>query len=196
MAYYTRVGDVPPKRHPASRPVRRAPPRGADGGGGLLVRLLAAGRRRGAPTGRGRLVSRIEIPEGSPFGVENLPPPAGSSCSATTCVTGPRSTRSWPRARAMARASLRGTPSGSRARTRPSCSTATRRRSPRPRRVRAGPGSGSAGSAAGSGPRRSPACRARNRFRHVLGGRLVGARPRRGRRRSVGTGRRRRARSP
>ena len=43
MAHYRRIGEVPPKRHTQHRDPDGAPLlRGADGGGGLLVRLLAA----------------------------------------------------------------------------------------------------------------------------------------------------------
>ena len=43
MAHYQRIGHVPPKRHTQHRDARGRPLlRGADGGGGLLLRLLAA----------------------------------------------------------------------------------------------------------------------------------------------------------
>ena len=43
MAYYRQVGEVPPKRHTQHRTARRRPLlRGADGGGGLLLGLVAA----------------------------------------------------------------------------------------------------------------------------------------------------------
>ena len=55
MTYYRQVGDVPPKRHTQFRDAGgRAVLRGADGGGGLLLGLLAALPPRGAVGDRRR----------------------------------------------------------------------------------------------------------------------------------------------
>ena len=60
--YYRRVGDVPPKRHTQHRDAgRRALLRGADGRGGLLLRLLAALPPR-HPVGDGRRPRRGSCP--------------------------------------------------------------------------------------------------------------------------------------
>ena len=117
MAYYRSVGDDPAEAaHPAPRAGRRAVLRGADGGGGLLLGLLAAvppghpvGDRATRRVGAARPVDRRPTTRCCPgtcgcttcspartAGSAPTPSPAGGWCSATPTSGSPTSSRPRP----------------------------------------------------------------------------------------------------
>ena len=118
MAHYRSVGEVPPKRHTQFRDPDGEPlPRGADGRGGLLLRLLAALPPRRARR-RSSTAEVWELPDQTP----DAQPPAQAAA--------PQAARPVRRRRTPTRST--GPPAGARQQRRPDLATSSPAPTPSP----------------------------------------------------------------